>query len=240
MSKSRVDIVYEAVIHRILSGEYAPGNPITRREIASSLNVSISPVSEAFALLQREEIIVTFSRKGTFINKLDWKELGDLIDVRAALECQAARVYCGETVRAHRDELLELASLIDESGDTSSEHLIADISFHRYLVRLAGNTYLSGLFDKVITRCMLLAMDATVSIMLHPEEKMSHKVLVSDLCRADSDEAERIIRRNIYSAKAPVLRAVNTVSDIKKKAANEGNKDNNTLDEILSTIKAND
>jgi len=232
MSKSRVDIVYETVIQRILSGEYAPGDPITRRDIASSLNVSISPVSEAFALLQSEEIIVTVSRKGTFINKLDWKELGDLIDVRAALECQAARVYCGETVQAHRDELLELAALVDESDDTSSEHLIADVNFHRYLLRLADNSYLSGLFDKVITRSMLLAMDATISIMAHPAEAMSHKTLISDLCRAeDSDEAEKIIRRNVYSSKAPVLRAVSSASQVKKET--------NTLDEILSTIKAN-
>ncbi len=239
MSKSRVEIVYEAVIQRILSGEYTPGTPITRREIASSLNVSISPVSEAFAILHREEIIVTFSRKGTFINKLDWKELGDLIDVRAALECQAARVNCGEMVKTHREELMKLASLIDDAGDTSSEHLIADINFHRCLVRLAGNTYLSGLFDKVITRCMLLAMDATISIMLQPDEKMSHKTMITDLCQAGPDEAEKIIRRNVYSAKAPLIRAVNTVSNIKRKTINEGNQDNNTLDEILSTIKSN-
>lgn len=237
MSKPRVDIVYEAVIQRILSGEYAPGDPITRRDIATSLNVSISPVSEAFALLQGEEIIVTVSRKGTFINKLDWKELGDLIDVRAALECQAARVYCSEIIEGHKEELMSLAELSDESGDLSSEHLIADINFHRYLVRLAGNDCLSGLFDKVITRSMLLAMDATISIMTPPDETMSHRTLVSDLCRADSSKAEKIIRKHIYSAKTPLLQALNTVSEIRQKKKKETKSESNTLDEILSAIK---
>jgi len=202
---SRTAQVYEAIIKRILSGEYRPGQAINRRDVAESLGLSVSPVGEAFALLQAEGILETVPRKGTFIGRLDWRDLRDLTQARAAIECGAARAYCGAQLRLERARFLELADSVDAQALASFEHLIADIRFHRALVRLAGNRYLDGAFDGLISRSLLLATEALMPLRKSKDENLSHRILVEELCRADAEGAEEIIRRNIYSGKGPIM-----------------------------------
>jgi len=204
VTESRTAYVYESVIRRILSGAYRPGQALNRREVASELSVSISPVNEAFAVLQSEGIVQTLPRKGTFVSQLDWRDLVELTIVRTALEAEAARAYCGERIARNRKELLELADRVDDAEPVTYEHLHADIVFHRKLVSLAGNRSLAMMLDTVIARSLLLAMEAALATRGRPTT-MSHRKLVSDLCSARPDAVAQIIRRNIYSGKEAFL-----------------------------------
>ncbi|TVQ20832.1 MAG: GntR family transcriptional regulator [Spirochaetaceae bacterium] len=177
---------------------------MNRREVAAELSVSISPVNEAFAILQSEGIVQTLPRKGTFVSQLDWRDLVELTIVRTALEAEAARAYCGERIALKRKELLELAGRVDDAEPVTYEHLHADIVFHRTLVSLAGNRSLAMMLDTVIARSLLLAMEAALATRGRPTT-MSHRKLVRDLCSAKPAAVDQIIRRNIYSGKEAFL-----------------------------------
>lgn len=179
-----------------------PGDHINRRQLAQDLNVSISPVNEAFALLQAEDIIVTIPRKGSFINKLDWREISDLTKVRAALECEAARKYAGELIAKQKGHFMKLAEEVDKAVPRTYEYIIADIKFHRELVNLPGNKYLSKMFEAVITKSLLLAYEVSLVVSsVAGEEVLSHQRLVEALCDAGSEGGGRIVRENIYTGK---------------------------------------
>lgn len=204
MAESRTSYVYDQIIRAILSGTYRPGQALNRRDVASGLNVSISPVNEAFAILQIEGIVETIPRKGTFIGRLDWRDLTELTIVRAGLETEAARAYCGERISAVKARMLDLAERVDKADPTSFEHLHDDIVFHRALVSLAGNHYLASIFDTVITRSLLLAAEATLSTG-STIGKLSHRKFVRDLSSATPETVGEIVRRNIFSGKESFL-----------------------------------
>ena len=204
MGESRVSRVYAVIVKRMLSGEYVPGQALNRREIAADLGVSISPVNEAFAILQTERIVETVPRKGTFVARLDRRDLAELTHVRAALEVEAARACCGARISGRRSEMLELALAVDAAAPAGYDHLRADVVFHRSLVGLAGNRLLASIFDTVIARSLLLAIEANLAAHESPAS-MSHRKFVRDLCAATPETVAPLVRRNIFSGKERIL-----------------------------------
>ncbi len=200
MPESRSSFVYEMVIRRILSGEYRPGQLLNRRSVAADFSVSIVPVNEAFTLLHSEGIVKPVPRKGTFIAQLDWRELMEVTIVRSALEVEAARAYCGKRISSRRQHMLELADRVDNAPPVTFEYMHADVMFHRTLVSLAGNRYLSYLLDTVMTRGLLLAMEAVLTTHSEPVT-ISHHQFVEELCDATPEAVGSIVRRNILDAK---------------------------------------
>lgn len=213
MRESRSSHVYETVIRRILSGEYRPGQLLNRRAVAEDLSVSIVPVNEAFTLLQSEGIIQTVPRKGTFIGQLDWRDLVEVTIVRSALEVEAARAYCGKRILSQRERMLELADKVDKAPPVTFEYLHADVVFHRKLVSLAGNRYLSYLLDTVMTRGLLLAMEAVLTTHSEPVTA-SHREFINDLCAASPETVGPVVRRNIFAAKQAFFELDKTRNDV--------------------------
>ena len=228
MSESRTVYVYEAIIRGVLARRYRPGQALNRREVAAELSVSISPVNEAFAVLQSEGIVQTLPRKGTFVAQLDWRDLTELTLIRTALEAEAARSYCGEPISARRQEMLDLAGSVDDAEPVTYEHLHADVVFHRALVSLAGNRALATMLDTVIARSLLLAMEANLSTRGRPAT-MSHRKLVRDLCSARPEAVDQIIRRNIFSGKEAFLDV-----DMSRGSADRAD---SSLDLVLSVLQ---
>lgn len=228
MAESRSSNVYETVIRRILSGEYRPGQLLNRRAVAEDLSMSIVPVNEAFTLLQSEGIIQTVPRKGTFIAQLDWRDLVEVTIVRSALEVEAARAYCGKRIQLQREYMLELADKVDNAQPVTFEYLHADVVFHRKLVALAGNRYLSQLLDTVMTRGLLLAMEAVLTTHSEPVTA-SHREFVDDLCSATPETVGAVVRRNIFAAKQAFIELDKTRSDT--------DSGNSTLDVLLSIMR---
>lgn len=205
MAESRTSYVYDQIVRGILAGSYRPGQALNRRDVASGLNVSISPVNEAFAILQTEGIVETIPRKGTFIGRLDWRDLTELTIVRAGLEVEAARAYCGARITAVKSRMVALADRVDGAEPGSFEQLHHDIVFHRALVALAGNRYLAKIFDTVISRSLLLAAEATAALGGKTAAKLSHKRFVRELAAATPQTVTDLVRKNIFSGKEAFL-----------------------------------
>ena len=62
------DQVADILRKRIISGDLANGEKLSERQISAELNISTTPVKEAFRLLQAEGLIYTLPRKGSFVS----------------------------------------------------------------------------------------------------------------------------------------------------------------------------
>ena len=192
--------VYEDILHRILSGRLAPGEIFNRRQTAAELGVSVAPVLEAMLELEAEGLIETLPRKGTRVRVLRLDDLHGQLVVREALECQAARHYCGRPVERHMDRLLRMAEQIDASDLRSPAHLRKEISFHHYLVSLAAVPALTEAYERVMKLGLLYAIQV-----FHPDHraatKASHVEFVNALTTHDPEAAEAAVRAHVQSGK---------------------------------------
>lgn len=192
--------VYGEILHRLLSGALAPGQVFNRRQIAAELGVSVAPVLEAMLELEAEGLIESVPRQGTRVRQLTVDDLRGQLIVREALECQAARLCCGQPVRRHRDRLLRLAEALDESDLRSARHLKQELRFHHLLVSLANVPALTDSFERVMKLGLLYAIQV-----LHPDQqaapRASHIELVHALSTDDPDAAELAMRTHARSGK---------------------------------------
>ena len=82
--------IYERIRRGILNGELQPGQPMSRRRIATELRTSPLPVASAFQRLEIEGLLESRPRAGTRVRALSLDEIRGHFVVREALETQAA------------------------------------------------------------------------------------------------------------------------------------------------------
>ena len=197
--KSLIRQAYEQILQRILNREYLPGQLLNRRDVAADLDMSMTPVREAMVQLEAEGLMETLPRRGTRIRMVRVEQVRDQLILRMALECQAARLYCGQSVRENESQLVQLARAVDEADSKSIERMRADIIFHGALVELTHCPPLLQAFDQVMRHSLFIA----VNLVLKEEVPIpnQHTDLVKALVVDDGDVAEHLIRAHLIATK---------------------------------------
>jgi DNA-binding GntR family transcriptional regulator len=94
--------------HAIHAGKLRPRQRIIEEDLAQKLKVSRGPVREALLRLERDGLVVTTSRRGTFIRDISLAEIGVIFRMRAKLEGLCAR-YMRENASIDSPDLLQQA-----------------------------------------------------------------------------------------------------------------------------------
>ncbi len=196
--------VYDHLTNRLLT-EFAPGDILNRRQVAADLNISVAPVLEAIVQLEADGLLETLPRKGTRVRTVRADDLRGQLTLREAIECEAARLYCGAPVKKNAAALDALAGQIDQiSADDALALWRMETVFHRALVALAECNALTEAFDRVMRQSLFVAMKFFLEA--HPERtRGNHRKLVRQLKTEDPAKAQEIIREHLRYAKPAAL-----------------------------------
>jgi len=140
--------VYESVRRGILSGDLPPGQPMSRRRIATELQTSPLPVASAFQRLELEGLLESRPRAGTRVRALSLEEIRGHFVVREALETQAATrvaLMATDDELAHLETLARELDCLSARGDVK-HYATAHRAFHG---QVAAYTQCGALFDAV-------------------------------------------------------------------------------------------
>lgn len=83
---------YLALRRAIISGALPPDSRLYERRIGAELGVSRTPVREALAMLESEELVLSVPNKGTVVRRITAEEITQTYEVRIQLEGYAARL----------------------------------------------------------------------------------------------------------------------------------------------------
>src|SRR5690606_9977779 len=78
--------VYEIIKKNIINLNMPPGTRVSEKEISDLLNVSRTPVREAFIKLSKEGLIYVVPQKGSYISHIDLDAVEDARFIRECLE----------------------------------------------------------------------------------------------------------------------------------------------------------
>ncbi|WP_066195883.1 MULTISPECIES: GntR family transcriptional regulator [Gracilibacillus] len=134
------DYVYRSTKEQIMIGEIAPGMKLSEKEIADKLEVSRTPVREAFLQLNQEGLLEILPQIGTIVAKIDLNsvEEGRFVreNIEKAIVAEAAR-NMGEEALLQVETNLTLQEFSLEKG--SFQRLFElDDEFHRLLYKGCG------------------------------------------------------------------------------------------------------
>lgn len=158
MRLSLSERAYLAIRERILRGELALGEPLSRRSLAAQLGMSVLPVNEALQRLEVDRLVESRPRAGTRVRFPSAKDIQESYVVREALEAQAARLFTQCASAAQRRELARKAERVDvlfnrlAKGEADAEFQYVVHSdharFHMFIAESTGCELLFRLIER--------------------------------------------------------------------------------------------
>lgn len=133
------DKVEEYIRHAIYRGALKPRERVIEEDVAKYLKCSRGPVREAFLRLERDGLVVTVARRGTFIRDISRESIEVVFEMRGKLEA-----LCVRHLREHLTDEMEvmlreaLRKLkMAASKNDEEEFYAADMNFHQTIWRLS-------------------------------------------------------------------------------------------------------
>lgn len=209
--------VYESVRRGILSGDLQPGQPMSRRRIATELQTSPLPVATAFQRLELEGLLESRPRAGTRVRALSLDGIRGHFVVREALESQTATRVA---LMAADSELAHLETLAQELDDLSARHDVkqyatAHRAFHG---QVAAYSQCAALYDAV-DQCHGFAMLWLSHVFQPCEPNARHRELVRAMASRDPMTAARAATEHLAFC---LTRAIATLSSLGEQRSSQG------------------
>ncbi len=191
------DHVYDALCQHIIEGKLIPGERLREAQVAEALGVSRTPVREAFARLERQNLLRKEASGAYYVQEWDRKTLWEVATLRAVLEGLGIRLACqnfSEEDYAALEEVIAKMDAAFERGDT--DRLIAlDIEFHHQLWVRADHALLQQALEEMKAQVLYFMYYTRPG-----DEKdypSSHRTLVNIMRSGDEAKASETIQEHI-------------------------------------------
>lgn len=209
---------YVVVRERILRGDLAIGQVISRRKMAAELAIPLPAVADALRRLEDEGHLESRPRAGTRVRLPSEHDVRGHYLVREALEVQAAWKFAEVATDADKAELLKLAIRVDALASQPSGDRFLYLSLHeRFHRRIAECTHYAALCQ-AIDRTSALSSTWRCGGGFEPGVKRNHQVLAKALMK-DPETASAAMREHIRCALENTLRRLQPYFE---QAAKEG------------------
>lgn len=127
------DYVYEIIKKNIINLNMLPGTRISEKEISELLNVSRTPVREAFIKLSQEGLLYVLPQRGTYISHIDLNAVEDVRFIRESVEKSVLKIATNDFPSEILDELQRNVNMQKQLIERKLfyEFLVMDEKFHK-------------------------------------------------------------------------------------------------------------
>lgn len=85
------NVAYDYLLDAIMSYELKPGQAIVEQDISDRLNISRTPIREAFKQLESEGLVRHLPSRGTFVTNLTVQDVEEIFQLRELFEITALK-----------------------------------------------------------------------------------------------------------------------------------------------------
>jgi len=207
MPKTVAEQIADQLRSEILAGLIPPGTRLFQDVEAARLDVSRTPLREAFRQLEGERLIQITPNRGAVVTRLTPQEVTEIFRIRGQLEplaaAQAARLSTPEEVRA-------IGSLLEELEEARTERRIRQLlklnkSFHFHIYEASGMPRLVNIISSLWgpIEAMRAAYASEPVTARHAADE--HSRLYRAIEDRDADEAAAITRQHVETMTAALL-----------------------------------
>jgi len=219
------DFLYEQVLNRILSGDYAPNTRIPAEEdIAREFDLSRPVVRNALARLKREGVLESRRGSGTVVKEVDGAKrptFGPVESVEDIWYCFEFRIHfeasAAELASIKRDatDLARIDAALDRLKTSNSADMLQtvdlDMAFHKTIVAATHNRFMIGTYDtwfpQITFTCSMSAnLSQARSTLRQKQIVHGHDKVVQCIRHQDSAGAREAMVAHIKAARLTIFR----------------------------------
>ncbi|WP_416798124.1 GntR family transcriptional regulator [Ciceribacter azotifigens] len=197
--KLLVDEVIRTLRAMIVEGRVLPGERLSENALAAELGVSTTPVREAIALLRQEGLVAVQPQSGTYVFDLRPGELGQLCELRFALEPTAIQLALEDPSSQLADKLAVIVRRMEDAQSEGrvQDYLALDTEFHETIIASANNPYISSAYA-LISAKMAALRNRLGRDPHHMEKSKNEHLEIAEAVRVkDLNRAIEILMRHI-------------------------------------------
>ncbi|HEX6449977.1 MAG TPA: GntR family transcriptional regulator [Trebonia sp.] len=202
---SAADRAYAFVKRQIVSGAYPGGTLISEGEVSAAVEVSRTPVREAFLRLEVEGLLRLYPKRGALVVPVSAAEIREVLDARQAIEQHAARaaIQAGR----HHELAAELRAILGkhapEEAYDAGQFTEVDRQFHCALVEAAGNRLLYDFYATLRDRQLRMGTAALLRDPGRYDAILAEHTALTDLIDAgDAQAAADALAGHLAATKA--------------------------------------
>jgi|HubBroStandDraft_5_1064220.scaffolds.fasta_scaffold62875_2 DNA-binding GntR family transcriptional regulator len=193
-ASKRVEAHLRKAIH---AGKLRPRQRIIEEDLARELEVSRGPVREALLRLERDGLVVTTSRRGTFIRDISLAEIGVIFRMRAKLEGLCVR-YMRENSSVDAPDLLNraLKKLKTAAAKNNEEQFFhADMELHRTIWKASNQPLLYRTLNLLMNPYIFIIARAYSSRIPLVNRRENHEQYVKMVLKTPLDKIEEEVEQ---------------------------------------------
>jgi DNA-binding GntR family transcriptional regulator len=195
------DLVYEALKSAIVSGNLAPDNRLVETDIAAQMNVSPTPVREAFKRLSAEGFVTIMPWRGVKVRLIDDFDIIETYECREYLEALAAKLTAK---KIDNQGIHKMQQLLKKSAAAKSPTEVARFNseFHNVIISYAGNNRLKNLLGDIHD---IILRDRHITAYIRErrnEIHEEHQEILRSLQDHDENLAEQAMRKHVKNGLA--------------------------------------
>ena len=188
-----------------MSGELAPNEVVTERQIALQLGISRTPMREAVRRLEGERFFERQRSGALVVRSLPLEEFMHILNARRLVEGEAARLAAGRVPMA---QLEHLKSRIGEAlklpvDAVTPEFSASDRDLHALIALASGNPVLRQMIDDLKMRTAMFRFGRL------PERRKTvcaeHLAIIDALMAGDGPRAQQAMQDHIDQVRLTLL-----------------------------------
>ncbi len=192
----------------VIEGEIAPGRRLNERELALRLDVSRTPLREAFKVLAAEGLLELLPNRGAIVARLSMAELDQTVEVMAALERLAGGLAAERTTPA------QLALISGYHYEMLAHHARGDLpgyfrcnqAIHLAIMAATGNAVLMREYATLNARIRRYRYMANLSQERWDQSVREHEVILGHLRMRDGRALAESLVQHLHNKLAHLLR----------------------------------
>jgi DNA-binding GntR family transcriptional regulator len=214
---SFVDYICEYLRDAIYRMQFKPGDQINESKLMKQLDVSRSPIREAFRVLEGEGLVERISQRGVFVKGTTLKEIEEKYSVRATLEAMAAELAAPNMTEDQLQYLEDLINEMQASGQKKEfkKWTLQNSEFHKVFIKAANNLELERVLKnvKIHERWLWLTDIGLFSDDYYADSLKDHRKILNGFRRKDSILTADSVKKHIQKAGKKVCIGFSKVSD---------------------------
>lgn len=204
------DVIFDTLRDAIISGELKPGERLMEVQLAEKMGVSRTPVREAIRKLELEGWVLMTARKGASVSGLSMKDIMDVLEVRAALDGEAAFLAAS---RIKDDELKDLKTIEAqfaknvEKGNFQ-DMIKKDVEFHEAIYRSSRNDKLMQLVSNLREQVHRFRIMYTKDFSTPGNLVKEHIEIFEAITSRDGQKAQKAAYAHIENQKEAIVKSM--------------------------------
>ncbi len=198
--------VYTILKNSIMSFQLKPGTVMSTQEIATKLQVSRTPVREAFIRLQRDGLVDIFPQKETIVSRIDLQRVWQERFIREALECTVLDSVAANRTAENLAPLhanIEMQQKVFAAGDYY-EYMRLDNEFHHLLFTIGGQELAWETVMDVSSHYARVRFIAVWTAQIMEKNISQHQLLVSVVEEGSAEAARTLMKKHLHQLETEI------------------------------------